>query len=345
LSNSRPAEINPNSDFGLASIEREMQRQQHDAIASFNSAQVIAKQIASSISSTGRLALLGMGSSHWVNRAAAVSYRALGIDVQSEVLSEILLAPFSPLPRTVLVTSQSGRSGEVVRYLETSHTNEQRFGLTLDAEGPLALALPSLVGEGGVETAFGAMRSVLVSLALHLAVMNALGGDAAAAVKVLESPPRGAVEAAVNHLAACDTMVFSGRRELQGLADSGALSLAELARIPTLGLEGGQLRHGPLEMLSQKVGVIFLRPTGPAAQLTASLAEACVAAGSPVVVLDASGDPPISDVVTIDLGRHEGMAAAFSILPTLQPLLLSLAARKVANVGVPVRSGKVTTEL
>ena len=76
---------------GLAMIEYEMARQHKDAMESFHAAHALAAQIATSIRSTGRLALLGMGGSHWVNRAAMFAYRELGIEVQAEALSEVLL--------------------------------------------------------------------------------------------------------------------------------------------------------------------------------------------------------------------------------------------------------------
>ena len=101
-------------------IRAEMARQHEDARASFAAARPAARAIAASIARTGRLTLLAMGGSHWVNRAAATLYRAIGIEVACEVLSEVLITPLPNLPRTVLVTSQSGNSGELgsrVRFI------------------------------------------------------------------------------------------------------------------------------------------------------------------------------------------------------------------------------------
>lgn len=330
---------------GLAMIRAEMARQHADARASFAAARPAARQIAASLARTGRLTLLAMGGSHWVNRAAATLYRGLGIEVACEVLSEVLITPLPNLPRTVLVTSQSGASGEVVAYLDTPAGQAERYGLTLDPTSALGRRLPGLAGAGGPERAFAATRSILVSHALHLALLAELGAAPQTALAVLDAPPLPPTDAALALLAGASSYVLSGRAELQGVAESGALCIMELAHLPGLGLEGGQLRHGPMEMLSPTTGIILLRAAGPSAALAPGLVAACRAAGAPVAVFDVSGEAPVPDAVTIRLPRHEGMAAVFAILPALQTFLVELAVRRLPDVGEPIRSTKVTTEI
>lgn len=330
---------------GLAMIRAEMARQHADARASLAGAGGRAGEIAASIRRTGRLTLLAMGGSHWVNRAAAVLYRRAGVEVASEVLSEVLVDPLPDLPRTVLVTSQSGASGEVVAYAGLPAGRAERFGLTLDPDSALGRALPSLAGAGGPERAFAATRSILVCHALHLAVLEALGVPGGEARAALDDPLSPDVAVALDTLAGATSFVLSGRSELQGVAESGALCIMELARLPGLGLEGGQLRHGPMEMLCAQTGIVILRAAGPSAALAPGLVAACSAAGAPVVVFDVSGEPPVAGAVTVALPRSSGMAAIFTVLPALQRFLVDLAAGRVADVGEPVRSTKVTTDL
>ena len=49
-----------------------------DALASFAGADMVAAQIARNARETGRLLLIGMGGSHFVNRVAEPVYRSLG---------------------------------------------------------------------------------------------------------------------------------------------------------------------------------------------------------------------------------------------------------------------------
>ncbi|MFO1175039.1 MAG: hypothetical protein U1E48_07515 [Paracoccaceae bacterium] len=67
------------------------------------------------------------------------------------------------------------------------------------------------------------------------------------------SHPAPDVSAAVARLAEVGAIVASGRR-LQGVAEAAALGLCELARLPAFALEGGQLRHGPMEMMGPDPG-------------------------------------------------------------------------------------------
>ncbi|CAM5769807.1 aminotransferase [Labrys miyagiensis] len=330
---------------GLTMIEAEMARQHADARASFHGAGPVASKLAESIRRTGRLTLAAMGGSHWVNRAAAVLYRRLGVEVETEVLSELLITPQPDRERTVLLVSQSGNSGEIVAFLERPPGRQERFGLTLDPASALGRGVPGLVGVGGPERAFAATRSLLVSHALHLSVLAALGLPAKSALDVLAAPVRPDLEAALSAVGASTALILSGRAELQGVAESGALCVMELARLPALALEGGQLRHGPMEMLSPASGIVLLRAAGPSAGLAPGLAAACRAAGSPVVVFDLSGEADIADAVTVRIPREEGMAAIFALLPALQSFLVAFAARRVTHVGEPLRSTKVTTEL
>jgi len=101
---------------GLLAIDREMARQHEDALASFENNGEAAVKVAASIRKNGRLVLLGMGASHAVARAVEPLYRSHGIDAVALPLSEQLGQPLPLAGRTVIVTSQSGESAEVLRW-------------------------------------------------------------------------------------------------------------------------------------------------------------------------------------------------------------------------------------
>jgi len=101
---------------GLVAIDREMARQHEDALASFESNRETAAKVAASIRKNGRLVLLGMGASHAVARAVEPLYRAHGVDAIALPLSEQLGQPLPLAGKTVIVTSQSGESAEVLRW-------------------------------------------------------------------------------------------------------------------------------------------------------------------------------------------------------------------------------------
>lgn len=326
---------------GLLAIDREMARQQDDALASFRGNGAMAAKAAASLRRTGKLLLLGMGGSHAVGRAVEPLYRRLGIDAIALPLSEQLGAPLILDGRTVFITSQSGESAEVLRWFEETGGNTDTFGFTLEENAFLARTVPSLIGHGGTEKAFAATRSLTVSFSLHLAILAALGEDVSQAVEALENPGEPAIDAALAVLSNVRSVVTSGRR-LQGLAEAIALGFTELSRIPCFSLEGGQLRHGPMEMLSPEVGIVLFRSDDATTDLVTAMATSVVEAGAKLVVFDASGRPPVPGAVTIAFPPLTGLAAVFAMLPTAQRLLIAFAAARVENAGTPVRSTKIT---
>ncbi|MFS8112636.1 SIS domain-containing protein [Rhizobium jaguaris] len=326
---------------GLVAIDREMARQHADAVASYESASEMAAKAAASLKRTGKLLLLGMGGSHAANRAVEPLYRTLGIDAIALPLSEQLGQPLSSKGRTILVTSQSGESAEVVRWFNEAGGTDETFGLTLEGHSFLAKTAPSLVGAGGTELAFAATRSLTVTFALHLAILAALGEDPAAALAVLKSPPDIDIAAALAALGKVQTAVTSGRR-LQGVAEALALGLTELSRRPCFSLEGGQLRHGPMEMLGPNIGVVLFRGRDNTTSLVTAMIVSAVETGAPTVVFDASGEEPVPGAVTLRFEPATGLAAIFTMLPVAQRLMIAFAEARVDNAGTPVRSTKIT---
>ncbi|MDR6754955.1 fructoselysine-6-P-deglycase FrlB-like protein [Mycoplana sp. BE70] len=326
---------------GLVAIDREMARQRADAIASFDNARDMAMTIAASLRRTGRLLLLGMGGSHAVGRAVEPLYRALGIDAIALPLSEQLGQPLRVDGNTILLTSQSGESAEVLRWFAETGGTPETFGLTLEANSFLARSAPCLVGAGGTELAFAATRSLTISFALHLAVLAALGDDPAAALAALQVAQEPDISETVAALAEVDVVVTSGRR-LQGAAEALALGLTELSRRPCFSLEGGQLRHGPMEMLGPGVGVVLFRGNDPTAGLVTAMAASAVATGAPVVVFDASGEAAVPGTVTLAFKPATGLAATLAMLPVAQRLMIAFAWQRVEDVGTLVRTTKIT---
>ena len=326
---------------GLIAIDREMARQHADALASFEAVGDMAAKAAASLKRTGKLMLLGMGGSHAVNRAVEPLYRAAGIEAIALPLSEQLGEPLPLSGRTIFVTSQSGESAEVLRWFEETGGTDETFGLTLEGSSFLARSAPGLVGVGGTEHAFAATRSLTITFAMHLAIFAALGEDPAAALAILRDPQALDIAPALASLENVATVVTSGRR-LQGVAEALALGLTELSRLPCFSLEGGQLRHGPMEMLGFRIGVILFRGSDPTGPLVTAMATSAVETGSPVIVFDGSSEAPVPGCVTLKFAPETGLAAIFQMLPVAQALMVAFAASRVENAGTPVRSTKIT---
>jgi len=328
---------------GLHEIEDEMSRQFRDARTTFAQVLDAARPIAARIAATGRVVMLGMGASHWANRMAAPSYRGVGIRAYAEVLSEYMRAPLPPGDRVTLITSQSGGSGEIAAYFAAFPDRRDHFGLTLNADSALARLVPVLAGSGGPEKPYAATRSIVITLALHAAILHHLGHDDAALMEVLERPAETALDAdAVAGLASCRTLFLAGRGQAHGALEAAALTFMELARTPAIALELGQLLHGPRECLAPDTALVLARTTGPDAPGVTRMAEAALSYGMRPILFDLGRQDEIAGAIHICLPARSGLAAAVELLPAVQRHVIHAAARRVGDFGRPRRSSKIT---
>ena len=333
-----------NEHPGLDLMHIEMARQRQDALLTFNAVAPAARVVAERIRAVGRLVLYGIGGSHHVNRIAETLYLDAGIDACAIVASHALLSPLPAGRRVALITSQSGRSGEILELLSQPAGTEERFGITLERDGPLAQKTSaSLVAAGGSEQAFAATRSIILSIAMHGAILEALGVSPRAALDVLTSATPHESTSISECLRDCDALVFSGRHVMRGVAQSEALSMMELARIATMAFEGGQFRHGPFEFLRPGLGVVLLRSAGPDAAGIDELARMASNAGCRTVIVDSSGLDPVSGGLTYALPRAEGLAAALQTLLLLQEVNMAVARQFIPRgAGTALRTSKIT---
>ena len=330
---------------GLAVIRREMQRQHVDACATYDDAIAPAQDIAQHIKSTGKILMLGMGASHWANRMVLASYREAGIEAQAEVLSEHLRMPLPANERVTLVTSQSGDSGEVAVWLHTREDRSNHYGLTLNKDSTLGRNVPCLIGRGGREEAYAATRSIMLTLAMHAAILSGLGQDMSAFLDVLESAPpvpEMSDPTMLSPMVSCETLLLSSRGQLHPVMEAAALTYMELARTPAVALELGQLLHGPVECLSGKTALLLARPAGADAEGVTRVAREAVTYDLQPVIFDIGRHPSVDGAVAIMLPEARGLAATALLLPAVQTLAIEAAARRVIDFGTPRRSAKVT---
>ncbi|TCP34018.1 aminotransferase [Sphingomonas sp. BK235] len=329
---------------GLEAMLAEMARQRGDALATLDDPGPAAAAIAESARRTGTLLLYAMGGSQHVNRIVAPLYRALGLDARTMIASAALMAPLPDRARTALFLSQSGESGEIRALLARAAGAEERFALTLEPASTLARAVrAAIVATGGTEHAFAATRSIVLSLAMHGAVLERLGAPQPGLRAVLAAGAVADMRAAAAALAGCDAYVVAGWHAMHGTAESAALSLMELARLPAIGFEGGQFRHGPFELLRPGIGVILLRSAGPDAALVPPTAAAVARTGATLVVVDASGAAPVAEGVRVTLAPGAGLAAATDMVLAFQELNIAMARASIAQgIGTPRYTTKVT---
>ena len=299
-----------------------------------------------------RIVLTGMGSSHF---AALPTWRRLvehGLPAWWVDAGQLLDAPHLVTDRTLLiVTSQSGASGEIVALLESGVNPASLTAITNDETSPLAKAAQHLIALHSGREATVSTKSYINTLAAHdqlAASLSGRSGDqisaAIAAIEQFEGAD------ALAPIAADLVQAENPRLAYIGFGDHGASALyaglitKEGAKIPAEGYVGGQFRHGPFELAGPGLtAVLFGAPDPAANRQLARIGADLLAAGSTVVAaagLDLPGTaahlPPPAAGLTAQL-THGALVA--------QHLTVAIARARGITPGAFAYGSKITTAL
>lgn len=278
-----------------------------------------------------RVVLTGMGASHY---SALPTWRrliAMGCPAWWQSTSELLDSPGLLTAGSLLwITSQSGRSGEVVALMERLGKDMPHprsvVGITNDLSSPLAATSDAVVAlRSGAESTVST-KTYLNSLAAHHLLLARLCGaepDASVAtiltaaddLETLSVPPDRFQSVAARVLNAdAPRIALIGAADHAATALVGALVIKEAAKLAAEGFIGGEFRHGPLELAGPGLtAVLFTAPGHSAslAQLSADLQET----GS----------------FTIEAGPDPGAAAERIVTPASGELSQLMTGAKVAQ--------------
>ena len=98
------------------------------------------------------------------------------------------------------------------------------------------------------------------------------------------------LQAMAHTLAEARDVLYLGRGAAYPVALEGALKLKEISYIHAEGYPAGEMKHGPIALIDEKVPVIFVAPSDGAFDKTASNAQEVAARGGKVILLaDAAG--------------------------------------------------------
>ncbi|GHS97994.1 glutamine--fructose-6-phosphate aminotransferase [isomerizing] [Synergistales bacterium] len=86
---------------------------------------------------------------------------------------------------------------------------------------------------------------------------------------------------------------FIGRRESVPLTLEGALKLKEIAYLPSEAYAAGEMKHGPIAMLDEKLTVVAIVPQNDLREKMLSNVAECRARNAPIILLATDGDEGI----------------------------------------------------
>lgn len=255
----------------------------------------------------------------------------------------------------IVLISQSGRSAETVRLLESLPVGGRgAVAVTNDPDSPLACrASVNLPLAAGDEQAVATKTYVATLLVLHMLADRMLGEHATDLTRFspaldtlssIASHPEMA-EPWAEHLGTARSLAIVGRGGALGLAHYAAVTIDELARLPALPFSGGAFRHGPLELTGPDLGVIVLAGPEPTRELQLRLAHDAAAGGAQVLVLDTGADgaaDSTNGLLQIRLGEHDLVGGQLVTAAVLQLLAAALARHRGYEAGVMHYTSKVT---
>ena len=247
-----------------------------------------------------RIVLTGMGGSDHGTIPFELRLARAGLPVWRVMAGRLLETLELVTAGTLLVvTSQSGRSGEIVALLERLERRPKAIlAVTDDAASPLAAAADHVVLLVSGREATVATKSYANTLAAfhRLAGLLLEGRDGpavedirAAAGSLQRHIDRGtpAVDALVARMpaGAAPRLALIGAGPDTATALAGAMVLKEAAKVAAEGYAGGAFRHGPLELAGPGLTALLFGRGSPEEVSPNALARDLGATGSTVVTV------------------------------------------------------------
>jgi glucosamine--fructose-6-phosphate aminotransferase (isomerizing) len=173
----------------------------------------------------------------------------------------------------VLGLSQSGRSSDIVRYLEAARAGGARtLAITNDPRSPLAAAAhDTLLLHAGVERSVAATKTYTAQLTLLSLLVAAMAEDRHL-LNDHDGLPRwieralsgeGAVRRLSLRLSRVQRCLVTARGYNFATAREAALKLKETAQVAAEALSSADLLHGPIAVVGPRFPVIMIAPPGP----------------------------------------------------------------------------------
>ena len=147
-------------------------------------------------------------------------------------------------------------------------------------------------------------------------------------------------------LAGAHDILYIGRGTSHAIALEGALKLKEISYIHAEGYPAGELKHGPIALIDEKVPVVVIAPSDNLFDKTASNVQEVVARGGKIILIsDVAGISALSDITTatIEMPKVDAFAAPILYALPIQLLAYHIAVLKGTDVDQPRNLAKSVT--
>lgn len=307
----------------------------------------------------GTACFAGWVAKYWLEKVAR-------IPVEIDVASEFRYRE-APLPEggVALFVSQSGETADTLAALRHCREQGQYIVSVVNAsESSIAresdVVLPTLAGpEIGVAStkAFTTQLAALACFVIAAALARGSIDEARAAAlagALTEVPSRmaevlnhdEALRAIAVDIAEARDVLYLGRGTAYPIALEGALKLKEISYIHAEGYAAGEMKHGPIALIDERVPVIVLSPPDELFDKTLSNVQETIARGGKVVFIsDKEGAARMKDQAwySVEMPRVDDFVAPLLYSIPVQLLAYHVAVVKGTDVDQPRNLAKSVT--
>ncbi len=318
-------------------------------------------------SAIDRVLILACGTSYYSGLTARYWLEAIaGIPTAVEIASEYRYRESVPDPRTLVVTiSQSGETADTLAALRHAQSLGMKQTLTICNVATSAMVREcalAYITRAGVEIgvastkAFTTQLAALFLLTLTLAKLRgrlepeaearqleALRHLPVALGRVLAQEPQ--IIAWAEEFARKENALFLGRGLHYPIALEGALKLKEISYIHAEAYPAGELKHGPLALVTGAMPVVVVAPNDALIEKLKSNMQEVRARGGELYVFadDDSRVTPSEGVHVIRLPEHYGALSPILHVVPLQLLAYHTATQRGTDVDKPRNLAKSVT--
>ncbi|MBE9077231.1 glutamine--fructose-6-phosphate transaminase (isomerizing) [Romeria aff. gracilis LEGE 07310] len=298
-----------------------------------------------------------------------------GIPTSVHYASEFRYAPPPLMPNTLTIgVTQSGETADTLAALEMEQKRRSEspeaadqprlLGITNRPESSLGRLLPHIIDtHAGIEIGvaatktFSAQLMAFYVLALELAyqrqtltparleeIVTAMRQLPAQMELVLESQER-YIEELAHEFSETQDFIFIGRGINYPIALEGALKLKEISYIHAEGYPAGEMKHGPIALLDEKVPVVAIAAPGSVYEKVLSNAQEAKARDAQLIGVapmnDADAEETFDSLLPVPV-VDELLSPVLTVIP-LQLLAYHIAARRGLDVDQPRNLAKSVT--
>jgi len=314
-----------------------------------------------------RVLILACGTSYYAGMTAKYWIESLAqIPVSVEIASEYRYRDSVPFADTLVVTiSQSGETADTLAALKHAQSLGMLLTLTICNVATSAMVrncMMRFITRAGIEVGVASTKAFttqLTGLFLLTLTLAKLRGRLTAAQEekhieslrhlpvaigaVLALEPQ--IIAWAERFAGCENALFLGRGMHYPIAMEGALKLKEISYIHAEAYPAGELKHGPLALVTDLMPVVTIAPNDALLEkLKSNMQEVRARGGDLYVFADADSNIKTSDGIhVIRMPEHYGVLSPILHTIPLQLLAYHTACARGTDVDKPRNLAKSVT--